>query len=403
MSKINVRSFSNENDDGAPDIVGISTFSATSYFVPTRGTTLQRPSEHVEVGSLRYNYDIKNLEYYRGETRGWSSFELIDPQPLGGDFVSPAFGDESNYGLGARGLFVGGYSPSQIADIEYITISTLGDSADFGDLNNGYSAGVTTNDRTRGFYSGGNTGNQLDMRFCTLASMGDSVDGGGDLTVATKGSPTGNSSSTRGVISGGRDHPGAAEVNVIQHHTIQSLGNAADFGDLLNPRSYSGGNCQSSTRGIIAAGFLPAAPTRTNSIEFLTMASLGNSTDFGDLATAVSTLGAASNSTRGIFAGGTDGSTALRDMQFITIASTGNAQDFGDLVNGGDFKHVKGYVGNCTSSTRCVIGCGSVPGGTGMHFVEIASSGGATDFGEFATNTNARQDSGMWSTGHGGL
>ena len=74
MSKINVRSFSNENDDGAPDIVGISTFSATSYFVPTRGTTLQRPSEHVEVGSLRYNYDIKNLEYYRGETRGWSSF-----------------------------------------------------------------------------------------------------------------------------------------------------------------------------------------------------------------------------------------------------------------------------------------------------------------------------------------
>ena len=29
MSKINVRSFSNENDDGAPDIVGVTTFSAT--------------------------------------------------------------------------------------------------------------------------------------------------------------------------------------------------------------------------------------------------------------------------------------------------------------------------------------------------------------------------------------
>ena len=61
MSKINVRSFSNENEDGAPDIVGVSTFSATSYFVPTRGTTEQRPSDHVEVGSLRYNYDTKNL------------------------------------------------------------------------------------------------------------------------------------------------------------------------------------------------------------------------------------------------------------------------------------------------------------------------------------------------------
>ena len=97
-----------------------------------------------------------------------------------------------------------------------------------------------------------------------------------------------------------------------------------------------------------------------------------------------------------------DKSHALRDMQFITIASTGNAQDFGDLDNGGDFNHVKGDVGNCTSSTRCVIG-GSVPGGIGMQFVEIKSSGGGTDFGEFAVNTNARQDSGMWSTGHGGL
>ena len=402
MSKINVRSFSNENDDGAPDIVGISTFSATSYFVPTRGTTLQRPSEHVEVGSLRYNYDIKNLEYYRGETIGWSSFELIDPQPLGGDMVSTALGDSSNFGTGTRGIFVGGYSPSQSNDIQYITISSLGDSTDFGDLNNGYSAGVATNDRTRGFYSGGNTGNQLDMRFCTLASLGDSVDGGGDLVVATKGKPTGNSSSTRGVISGGRDHPGSSEVNVIQSHTIQTTGNAQDFGDLLSPRGYSGGNCQSSTRGIIAGGFLPAAPTRTNSIEYVTMASMGNSTNFGDLATAVANIGAASNSTRGILAGGAS-PTALRDIHFITIATTGDAQDFGDLDNGGDFNHVKGDVGCCTSPTRCVIGGGSVPGGTGMQYIEIASTGNGTDFGAFTVNPGHSQDRGMWSTGHGGL
>ena len=393
MSQINIRNLSNENDDGSPEIVGVSTFSATSFFLPPKGTTAERPSD-CEPGSIRFNTDTANLEYFRGKGIGWSQFELVTPN-LGG-------GTGSNIGLGVRGIFVGGYSPSHSTDIQFITISTLGDSQDFGDLNNGFSAGVATNDRTRGFYSGGNYGNQLDMRFCTLASTGDSVDGGGDLIVATKGKPTGNSSSTRGVISGGRDHPGAAEVNIIQSHTIQTTGNAQDFGDLLNPRSYSGGNCQSSTRGIIAGGYSPSAPTRTNSIEFLTMASLGNSTDFGDLATAVSTLGAASNSTRGIFAGGSS-PTALRDMQFITIASAGNAQDFGDLDNGGDFNHVKGDVGNCTSSTRCVIGGGSVPGGTGMQFVEIASSGGGTDFGEFGVHAGHRQDPGMWSTGHGGL
>ena len=393
MSQINIRNLSNENDDGSPEIVGVSTFSATSFFVPPKGTTAERPSD-CEPGSIRFNTDTSNLEYFSGKMFGWSQFELVTPN-LGG-------GTGSNTGFGTRGIFVGGYAPSQSNDIQFITISTLGNSQDFGDLNDGYSAGVATNDRTRGFYSGGNTGNALDMRLCTLASMGDSVDGGGDLSVATKGKPTGNSSSTRGVISGGRDHPGASEFNVIQLHTIQTTGNASDFGDLLNPRSYNGGNCQSTTRGITAGGFSPSAPTRVNSIEYITMASQGNSADFGDLVTAVSNIGAASNPIRGILAGGTS-PTALRDIDFITIASTGNATTFGDLDNGGDFNHVKGDVACCTSPTRCVIGGGSVPGGTGMQYVEIATTGNGVDFGGFGVNPNHSQDRGVWSTGHGGL
>ena len=142
MSKINIRSFSNENEDGAPDIVGVTTFSATSFFVPTRGTTAQRPSEHVEVGSLRYNYDTKTLEFYRGDTAGWASFELIDPE-LGG-------GTESNAGLGGRALFTGTSSPGSNADINQITISTLGNSTDFGgDLVAGRIWGGGTGNRTR--------------------------------------------------------------------------------------------------------------------------------------------------------------------------------------------------------------------------------------------------------------
>ena len=125
MSKINVRSFSNENEDGAPDIVGVSTLSATSYFVPTKGNTVQRPSDHVEVGSIRYNTDIKNLEYYRGKTIGWSQFELIDPD-LGG-------GTGSNTGLGTRGVFGPGEAPHGDT-IDFLTISTFGDSTDFGNL-----------------------------------------------------------------------------------------------------------------------------------------------------------------------------------------------------------------------------------------------------------------------------
>ena len=395
MSEVRVINLSNESLSGGPTISGITTFSSPYFFVPPQGDTASRP-QGCPSGSFRFNTDSSHLEYYRGDTIGWVEVEAELTEPLGG-----GTGSNAN-ALGTRGIFVGGYSPSQSNDIQFITISTLGNSQDFGDLNDGYSAGAATNDRTRGFYSGGNTGNALDMRICTLASMGDSVDGGGDLSVATKGKPTGNSSSTRGVISGGRDHPGSSEFNVIQHHTIQTTGNAADFGDLLNPRSYCGGNCQSSTRGIIAGGFSPSAPTRVNSIEYITMASLGNSADFGDLVTAVSNIGAASNPIRGILSGGAS-PTALRDIDFITIASTGNATTFGDLDNGSDFNHVKGDVACCTSPTRCVIGGGAVPGGTGMQYVEIATTGNGVDFGGFGVNPNASQDRGVWSTGHGGL
>ena len=70
MSQINVRNLSNENEDGAPDIVGISTFSATSYMVPPVGTTVQRP-ENPQPGELRFNTDIVNLEYYKVTSLGW--------------------------------------------------------------------------------------------------------------------------------------------------------------------------------------------------------------------------------------------------------------------------------------------------------------------------------------------
>ena len=51
-------------------------------------------------GSIRFNTDTANLEYFRGKTIGWSQFELVNPN-LGG-------GTGSNTGLGVRGLFGGG-------------------------------------------------------------------------------------------------------------------------------------------------------------------------------------------------------------------------------------------------------------------------------------------------------
>ena len=129
MSQINIRNISNENEDGAPDIVGVSTVSATSYFVPPVGTTAQRPTNPQE-GDLRFNTDSASLEYFRGETVNWEQIEMTSPDLNGG----------------ARGLHLGGYTnPGESDVIDYITISTLGDAIDFGNLlaANQYCAGFS--------------------------------------------------------------------------------------------------------------------------------------------------------------------------------------------------------------------------------------------------------------------
>ena len=107
---------------------------------------------------------------------------------------------------------MGGYSPAGTYDIEFITISTLGDSQDFGDMANTHAGGSTTNDRTRGWYSGGSIPSAQDhMTFVTIASLGNATDAG-SLTAATQGLLQGLSSSTRGLQVGGRNSSGD-EIN----------------------------------------------------------------------------------------------------------------------------------------------------------------------------------------------
>jgi hypothetical protein len=67
----------------------------------------------------------------------------------------------------------------------------------------------------------------------------------------------------------------------------------------------------------------------TNAIEYITIASTGNSTDFGDLTIERLNRAACSSSTRGVFGGGNSAYTNVLD--YVTIATTGNALDFGDL------------------------------------------------------------------------
>ena len=68
-----------------------------------------------------------------------------------------------------------------------------------------------------------------------------------------------------------------------------------------------------------------------NVIEYITIATTGNGTDFGDLTATRVNMGALSSGTRGVWGGGNLAGTEKVEIEYITFASTGNATDFGDL------------------------------------------------------------------------
>ena len=84
----------------------------------------------------------------------------------------------------------------------------------------------------------------------------------------------------------------------------------------------------SGIRGLFAGGY---DGSNKNEIDYVTIATLGNATDFGDLTSARSSGGGTDNAVRATFSGGSTGS-AVNTIDFVTVASTGNAQDFGDLT-----------------------------------------------------------------------
>ena len=243
---------------------------------------------------------------------------------------------------GTRGVFGGGLFASphaQYDTIDYVTVASIGNAIDFGDLLfNSRDMGFCCSNGLRGCWAGGyydtgsfgSTDNKR-IDYVTLATTGNAADFG-DLT-ANRRDGTGISNATRGVFCGGYISP--AYQNIMEYITIATLGDATDFGNLTVARGNLG-SCMDTTRGVMAGGSGPY----NNVIDYITIASLGDATDFGDLTLPRgSGVGGVSNGTRGVFCGGysttavgAPANAVVNIMDYITIQSLGNASDFGDLI-----------------------------------------------------------------------
>ena len=197
--------------------------------------------------------------------------------------------------------------------------------------------------------------------------------------------------SARGIFLGGNKGGDPANTPRIDYINIASTGDATTFGDMSTARGgLNSGSLSSRTRGIRVGG-----DGLNNEIKFVTISSTGDEQDFGDLDSDRRQMSSVSNQTRGVFGGGSTSTGPINKtnvIDFITIASTGNATDFGDRTIA-DY-----YNGAASSPTRAVFS-GDYQVVT-MDAVEVMTTGNAFDFGDL---TQGRLQNVGTSNGHGGL
>ena len=131
-----------------------------------------------------------------------------------------------------------------------------------------------------------------------------------------------------GMIIAPQTSPSSTQDDIIDFITTAEGGTAQDFGDLTVARRVGNG-CSSRTRGLFYSGSPGTSPSWKYN-RFYNNSTKGNATDFGDLSTFGNQDGASHGSslTRSVNRVNSD----ANDIEYLTIATLGNSQDFGDLT-----------------------------------------------------------------------
>ena len=266
--------------------------------------------------AIRYNTDSNKMECFNGTK--WMQVAVSSPDLNGG----------------ARGVTTGGYTGSGStgnAAMDYFNIESAGNAQDFGDLGTGgWRYGGPLANQTRMLICGGDKDphpNQMNtIMYVTIATTGNALDSGGDLTNEVQAFTTSCCNPTRGLICGGYTPSDDTTIDLVN---ISSMGNSQDFGNLTAAGNTEDGIISSSTRGLIK---ISKDGVNKSQVDTIQMATMGNSYNFGDLSTTRTAGCGCSSKVRGIFAGGrvtpAEGQT---NIDYMTIATGGNGTDFGDL------------------------------------------------------------------------
>ena len=284
-----------------------------------------------------------------------------------------------------RAIFGSRATPGAYKGMDAVEIATTGNGTDFGlDIISRQENYGSCASSTRGLWAGGyDTGPNADINtisYLTISSGGGVSDFGelsGHWKEYSDGGYyglSGTNDSTRGLFGGGQ-----GPSNLIHYVTIATTGDATHFGDLKQGRAYSLGGISNGTRGVIGGGS-GADPTVKASLDYVTIQTTGNATHFGDMTGKRQAGTGLSNTTRGLTAGGQNPSN-LNTIDYFTIATLGNAVDFGDISYSGS--DGVDYLGSAASATRGLLAGGQTPTKmNSINYINISSTGNSLDFGD---------------------
>ena len=297
---------------------------------------------------------------------------------------------------GAVGNYAGGIGGNTKV-IDTFNISSLGDATDHGDLDVISSAkgGADNGTNGRGVLGGRTSGvNQID--YWTIDTPGNASDFG-ELSVARHYvGALSNATNNRAVFGGGDGSAPwpAGYTGVIDYINVSSAANAVDFGDLPSQTKTQTSGLDNGTndRGVWMGGWTP--PTESDTISYITITSLGNADDFGDLQEETNAMMSVSNATgdRGVAAGGNAGTPSASPtnrIDVITITSLGNAADHGNLSasrsmgsegadNGVDDRAT--FAGGSAGATHYDV----------IEYIAVTGTTGASDFGDLTATTTEK-------------
>jgi len=337
------------------------------------------PPSEIPSGAMRFNSDSQKLEYWNGSQ--WVQVHTFSP----------------NLDGGARGVFAGGQeAPTIHGDIEYINIASTGNSVDFGaDLTTARRRGSAFSSNTRGVFNGGSTPVASSVQdYITISSTGTCTAWGDTLNNTGSCDNAAFSNSTRGITKAGYTSPGVTG-GTMDYVTIASAGNTVNFGNLIDNGDASGA-ASNSVRGLFG-GCFTSPTTGNNVITFVTIATLGDAIDFGDLTQARHSPACVSSKIRAVWAaGGNNVPTWYNIIDYVNISTLGNAVNFGDII--GNMSTGSG-VSNCI---RGVFAGGYTPASSDViQYINISTEGDAVDFGDLTVRSGGKGMS--CSNAHGGL